>query len=76
LYRGQWTPADGEELERALGPLRARLSSMTARELPAGRGSRNALVLEPLGPCPRIYPRAVGLPSKQPLGLLQEDSPQ
>ena len=76
LYRGQWTQADGEELERALGPLRARVSTTTTRELPAGRGCRNALVLEPLGPCPRIYPRAVGLPSKQPLGLLEDHSPQ
>ena len=29
LYRGQWTQADGEELERALGPLRARVSTTT-----------------------------------------------
>ena len=46
-------------------------AGMTASErlqLPAGRGLRHALVLAPTGPCPRQYPRAVGLPAKQPLG--------
>jgi 16S rRNA (guanine527-N7)-methyltransferase len=68
LYRGQWSSDDQQDLERALRPLRARLESCTRLDLPAGRGVRHALVLAPDGPCPRQYPRAVGLPSKQPLG--------
>ena len=68
LYRGQWSAADQTALEGALGPLRAELESCRSRELPGGRGLRHALVLRPDGPCPRAYPRAVGLPAKQPLG--------
>lgn len=68
LYRGQWGPDDAAALGRALTPLRARLESCRRRELPADRGLRHALVLAPEGPCPRQYPRAVGVPSKQPLG--------
>jgi 16S rRNA (guanine527-N7)-methyltransferase len=68
LYRGQWNSADQSALEQALGPLRARIERCERLELPAGRGLRHALVLAPTGPCPRQYPRAVGLPAKQPLG--------
>ena len=68
LYRGQWGPGDQGELERALQPLQARLSRSEQRELPAGRGQRTALWLEATAPCPASYPRAVGLPSKFPLG--------
>lgn len=70
LYRGQWTPADQEDLERALQPLRARLAGVERRELPAGRGLRHAVRLVPEAPCPKAYPRAVGLPAKAPLGQL------
>jgi 16S rRNA (guanine527-N7)-methyltransferase len=68
LYRGQWSDADQADLERALVPLRARLESVERRELPAGRGQRHAVRLVPLAPCPKAYPRAVGLPAKAPLG--------
>jgi 16S rRNA (guanine527-N7)-methyltransferase len=68
LYRGQWGSGDQAELERALRPLQARLSRSQQRELPAGRGQRTALWLEASAPCPAAYPRAVGLPSKFPLG--------
>ena len=69
LYRGLWNHQDQQELEQALVPLRAQLTRVQPLELPAGRGQRHALVLEPTGPCPRRYPRAVGVPSKQPLGV-------
>ncbi|MFO7628624.1 MAG: 16S rRNA (guanine(527)-N(7))-methyltransferase RsmG [Prochlorococcaceae cyanobacterium] len=68
LYRGQWSAADGDGLERALRHLNARLKAARRLELPAGRGVRHALELEALGPCPKAYPRAVGVPAKQPLG--------
>ncbi|MBU6353945.1 MAG: 16S rRNA (guanine(527)-N(7))-methyltransferase RsmG [Cyanobacteria bacterium REEB498] len=68
LYRGQWNAGDQGELERALQPLRARLGRQEQRELPGGRGQRTALWLEATAPCPAAYPRAVGLPSKFPLG--------
>lgn len=71
LYRGQWAAADTAELERALAPLQARIASLDAWELPAQRGIRHALWLQASGPCPKSYPRPVGVPAKQPLGSEQ-----
>lgn len=68
LYRGQWGDADQRELERALHLLKAEIRSCEQRELPAGRGQRTALVVTASAPCPKTYPRAVGMPSKFPLG--------
>jgi 16S rRNA (guanine527-N7)-methyltransferase len=68
LYRGQWSAADGIALQRALKALRAELGRMERIELPADRGVRHALTLRPLQACPSAYPRAVGIPARQPLG--------
>ena len=68
LYRGQWGAPDTAALERAVGPLKARISAIHSRELPAERGVRHVVELQPCAPCPRTYPRPVGVPSKQPLG--------
>ena len=68
LYRGQWGDADQVGLERAAALLKARISRQDSRELPAGRGQRTVLTLQPQAACPRTYPRAVGVPSKLPLG--------
>ncbi|MEB3266229.1 MAG: 16S rRNA (guanine(527)-N(7))-methyltransferase RsmG [Cyanobacteriota bacterium] len=67
LYRGQWTPHDGQLLEAAAGRLQARVERVERCELPQGRGVRHAVWLQPSGPCPATYPRAVGLPAKEPL---------
>ena len=69
LYRGQWASQDQQELERALKLLNARISDCRQRELPGGRGLRTALRVEAMGACPAAYPRAIGVPAKQPLGL-------
>ena len=68
LYRGQWLPADQIQLEDAARQLRATVVDVDTCELPGGRGLRHALQLEPLAPCPRTYPRPVGIPAKHPLG--------
>jgi 16S rRNA (guanine527-N7)-methyltransferase len=68
LYRGQWSPEDQGALERAIGPLKATINRQEQRELPAGRGLRTLIELAPRGTSPRTYPRAVGIPAKQPLG--------
>jgi 16S rRNA (guanine527-N7)-methyltransferase len=68
LYRGQWTLDDQRGLERAVLPLRAGIEAVLPLELPRGRGLRHAVVLRAEAPCPAAYPRAVGLPAKQPLG--------
>ena len=69
LYRGQWEATDTQQLQRALKPLKAGLASMEQCQLPEKRGTRHLLRIRPLGRCPQQYPRAVGLPSRQPLGL-------
>ena len=68
LYRGQWGEGDRQELDRALKLLQAKVERCEQRELPGGRGQRTALVVTASAPCPRTYPRAVGVPSKFPLG--------
>lgn len=68
LYRGQWSAADGIALQGALSALGAELGRMERIELPAGRGVRHALSLRPRQRCPAAYPRAVGIPARQPLG--------
>jgi 16S rRNA (guanine527-N7)-methyltransferase len=70
LYRGQWSDGDAEALDRALTPLSGRLERLERRDLPGDRGVRHALTLVATGPCPRLYPRAVGVPAKQPLGSI------
>ncbi len=68
LYRGQWSDADQEPLERAARALKAEISAVTSCDLPGGRGIRHAVWLSPLAPCPQAYPRSVGVPSRNPLG--------
>jgi 16S rRNA (guanine527-N7)-methyltransferase len=68
LYRGQWGATDQRELERALRLLRAEIVRCEQRELPGERGQRTALFVAASAPCPKSYPRAVGMPSKFPLG--------
>ena len=68
LYRGQWSSDDEQQLTAAAALLKARVSAVEGTELPAGRGQRHAISLSPIAPCPMRYPRAVGLPAKQPLG--------
>ncbi len=68
LYRGQWGEADQRQLKRALLPLKAQLSSSQHCQLLADRGVRHLIRVQPVSPCPRQFPRAVGVPSRQPLG--------
>ena len=68
LYRGQWTDSDAMPLNRALRLLKARLIELQHRQLPGDRGTRHLLRVQPNGSCPSSYPRAVGTPSRDPLG--------
>jgi 16S rRNA (guanine527-N7)-methyltransferase len=68
LYRGQWSSDDQQQLTAAAALLKARVNAVEGTDLPAGRGQRHAISLSPIAPCPMRYPRAVGLPAKQPLG--------
>ncbi|WP_115022217.1 16S rRNA (guanine(527)-N(7))-methyltransferase RsmG [Synechococcus sp. UW69] len=68
LYRGQWNDTDAVPFNKALRLLQARLVEVQHRQLPNERGTRHLLRVQPNGPCPRSYPRAVGTPSREPLG--------
>ena len=68
LYRGQWTDSDAVPFNRALRLLKGHLIEVQRRQLPGDRGTRHLLRVQPNGPCPRSYPRAVGTPSRDPLG--------
>ena len=68
LYRGQWNDTDALPFNKALRLLQARLVEVQHRQLPNDRGTRHLLRVQPNGPCPRSYPRAVGTPSREPLG--------
>jgi len=68
LYRGQWSAADQHPLDAAARQLGATVTAVQALELPQQRGQRHAITLRPQAPCPRQYPRAVGIPAKLPLG--------
>ena len=68
LYRGQWNDTDAVPFNKALRLLQARLVEVQHRQLPNDRGTRHLLRVQPNGPCPRSYPRAVGTPSREPLG--------
>ena len=67
LYRGQWQQEDSRQLQRAAALLNARMEEPQAMRLPADRGQRHVITLTPSAPCPRFYPRAIGVPGKQPL---------
>ena len=68
LYRGLWTDTDAVPFNRALHLLQARLAKVQHQQLPGDRGTRHLLRVQPNGHCPRSYPRAVGTPSRHPLG--------
>ena len=74
LYRGQWSQADGMDLDRALKALHAKVSAVQRQHLPGRRGLRHVLCVRPTSSCPKQFPRAVGLPAKFPLCQGSADS--
>ncbi len=67
LYKGKWTEKDNKKLIDALVPLKAKVEGKETFQLPERRGIRNIITLVPVDQCPDIYPRAVGIPIKNPL---------
>ncbi|BEV36644.1 16S rRNA (guanine(527)-N(7))-methyltransferase RsmG [Synechococcus sp. M16CYN] len=68
IFRGQWSKDDTSKFAKVLKPLRANLKAVQVCRLPAGRGIRHLLRVQPTSPCPSIYPRSVGTPNRTPLG--------
>ena len=74
LYRGRWQPEDQQDLDPALALLKARTVAVERFELPSARGPRTVIRLKAETPTPNRYPRAVGVPGKQPLGAQADDN--
>ena len=68
LYRGRWQDSDDAELQPALKLLNARSDGISRTELPADRGPRTLIRISTDRATPKIYPRAIGVPTKFPLG--------
>ncbi len=70
LYKGKLNKVEEQELMHSLVPLNGKIKSIEKLFLPKNRGERNIirLQLQPSRQCPSKYPRAIGIPSKRPLG--------
>ena len=69
LFKGNWCQIDSQNLSKALSKLNARIAKIQSIELPSNRGKRHLIRLKSEAPCPSIYPRSIGIPTKKPLGL-------
>lgn len=74
LYRGYWTETEAETLQQALKPLGGKLIQVEAFTTPLSQGVRHCLLLEKIAPTPETYPRAPGIPKRQPLGQSKPSS--
>ncbi|BBL85951.1 putative glucose inhibited division protein B (chromatophore) [Paulinella micropora] len=74
LYRGQCSDVDTHELNLALQLLGGRIRRLDHCKLLGNRGVRHAITIEQCIPCPDIYPRLTGLPTKEPLGSVNDRS--
>ena len=68
IYKGYWSEAEQQILEKALTELNAEIKLIHKFSLPNSRGVRNIIRLNSYKKCPKQYPRSIGKPKKQPLG--------
>ena len=68
LYRGQWTPEEEQQLEKALQVLGGQIQEVRATHTPLSNSIRHCIVIQKNRPTPKDYPRRSGLPSRRPLG--------
>ena len=68
LYCGKWNMKEEEKLDNSLMMLNGSINKIVSKFLPANKGERNIVFIQPNNKCPDIYPRKAGKPSKYPLG--------
>ena len=68
IYKGKWSKTNQAELNKALMVLHAEVKLIENNLLPEERGMRNVIRIVSKGNCPAKYPRAIGVPTKSPLG--------
>jgi len=67
LYCGKWTNEESKNLDKTLGILEGKFKDKKKILLPRSKGTRNIILIQPKIICPKIYPRKVGKPEKNPL---------
>lgn len=68
LYRGQWTEAEAQGLQKALQQLGGKLVEVRSTLTPLTQGQRHCLSLRKVRETPASFPRKVGVPAHSPLG--------
>ncbi|MDX2239801.1 MAG: 16S rRNA (guanine(527)-N(7))-methyltransferase RsmG [Leptolyngbyaceae cyanobacterium bins.302] len=69
LYRGQWTEAEAEALERATDLLGGKIEAIAAFKTPISQSDRHCIYLRKVKQTPAPYPRLIGIPEQKPLGI-------
>ena len=67
LYCGKWTDEESKNLDKTLEILEGKFKEKKKILLPSNKGTRNIILIQPINICPKIYPRKVGKPEKNPL---------
>ncbi len=67
LYRGQWSEAETEELQGAIAELGGTLHACDTFVTPLSQSARTCLILQKTDFTPMDYPRAIGIPTQNPL---------
>jgi len=67
LYCGKWTDKESKNLDKTLEILEGKFKEKKKILLPRSKGTRNIILIQPKNICPKIYPRKVGKPEKNPL---------
>jgi 16S rRNA (guanine527-N7)-methyltransferase len=67
LYRGQWSATDTEDLAPKIKQLGGQILTVQPWQTPLTGGVRHCVYLRKVRATPDAFPRAVGLPAKQPL---------
>ncbi|MBW4488062.1 MAG: 16S rRNA (guanine(527)-N(7))-methyltransferase RsmG [Trichocoleus desertorum ATA4-8-CV12] len=67
LYRGQWTVEETEALRPAVAQLGGAIAAIEECNTPVSHSMRHCLYLRKVAQTPSEFPRAIGVPAKQPL---------
>ena len=67
LYRGQWSPEEGDRLERVSQQLGGKVLDIIPAATPWTKAQRHFIYVIKEKPTPSEFPRAIGIPTQQPL---------
>ncbi len=67
VYRGSWTEEENISMENAVQQLGGKIESIEQFNTPLSKGDRHCLYLRKVATTPAKFPRAVGVPSRNPL---------